>query len=59
MAFAANTILLIAFDEVKLYGNKAWGKLLAAIETKGGLRCSKFYRVILLNCAHNELQRAA
>jgi hypothetical protein len=59
MEYNANTDLLIAFDEVRLYGNKDWDKLIAAINTKGGLVGSKFHRVFVLNCAHNEMQRAA
>jgi hypothetical protein len=59
ITYAANTILLIAFDEVKLYGNKVWDKLLTVIETKCDLYGSKFNRVYLLNCAHNDLKRVA
>jgi len=57
--YKSNTILLIAFDEFKLYGNKSWNNLISIIEKKEDLSNSKFEQVYLLNCAHNDILRIA
>ncbi len=57
--YPSNTVLLIAFDDVSVYRNHAWGILLAEVEAVGGLRGSSFRWVFLFNCANNELQQAA
>jgi hypothetical protein len=54
-----NTDLLIAFDDITLYGHSLWARLLHRIDRLGGLSGSDFKRVFLLNCATNQLYRAA
>jgi hypothetical protein len=54
-----NTDLLIAFNEVTLYGRSAWDRLFGAIADLGGLAEGGFRRVFILNCANNQLYRAA
>jgi hypothetical protein len=57
--YAPGTVLLIAFEEVKLYGCTNWHQLLVAIDEKGGMSGSSFAEVYLFNGATNELRRAS
>ncbi|MBU1706214.1 hypothetical protein KKG19_05845 [Patescibacteria group bacterium] len=57
--YAPGTVLLIAFQEVKLYGCTNWHQLLVAIDEKGGMFGSSFAEVYLFNGATNELRIAA
>jgi hypothetical protein len=54
-----NTVLIIAFDAIKLYGRYNWSQLFATLEKEGGFSGSKFMAIYLFNNATNELQRAA
>ena len=57
-SYPVGTILVVAFDEVALYGNSDWRKLFDELASKGGLSVGKFRAVYLFNCATNELQTA-
>ena len=57
--YASGTVLLVAFEEVKLFGRPAWSALFSAIERSGGMIESQFSKVYLFNGATNELHRAA
>ncbi len=57
--YTKDTVLIIAFDEIKLYGRNNWGQLFAALDTEGGLSGDGFKAIYLYNNATNELQRAA
>jgi hypothetical protein len=57
--YALGTVLLIAFEEVKLYGCKNWHQLLVAVDEKGGMSGTSFTEVYLFNGATNEVHRAA
>jgi len=59
MAYGPNTILIIAFDEVKLRGLHHWHLLLLALTQQEGMRGAGFSRVYLFNDATNELQQIA
>ena len=50
-------VLLIAFDNVSIYGAKAWMQLQSAIGEKGGISAGVFRWVFLLNCANNEMHQ--
>ncbi|MBN8579810.1 MAG: hypothetical protein J0L96_03995 [Anaerolineae bacterium] len=54
-----NTVLIIAFDNVKLYGHHYWRQLFDLLEKAGGLSGSRFKAIYLFNNATNEFQRAA
>ncbi len=56
--YAQGTILLIAFDEVKLYGRN-WEQLLLKLEKKIFTFETPFTKVYLFNGETNELRRAA
>jgi hypothetical protein len=56
--YAKDTVLLIAFDEIKLYGRRAWVNLFGAIAAAGGLTGSQFDAVYVVNCTTNEIHRA-
>jgi len=56
-AYATKPVLLIAFDEVKLFGVANWSGLFAAIAKAGGMRSSSFQEVHLFNGATNETHR--
>ncbi|HUW44923.1 MAG TPA: hypothetical protein VMW50_03915 [Dehalococcoidia bacterium] len=57
--YADGTVLLIAFEEVKLCGRTTWQQLLSTVTENGGVSGSPFARVYLFNGATNELHRAA
>lgn len=57
--YAPDTVLLIAFNEIKLCGRASWNLLSAKLEQVGGLAASAFAEVYLFNCDTNELYKAA
>ena len=57
--YAQGTVLLVAFEEIKLYGRSAWSSLFSAIAEAGGMTGSQFGEIYLFNSATNEIQRAA
>lgn len=57
--YAQGTVLLVAFEEIKLYGRPAWSSLFGAIAEAGGMAGSQFGEIYLFNGATNEIQRAA
>ena len=58
-SYPIGTILLIAFDEVAIYGFADWTRLTRALAIKGQLLAGPFRGIYLFNCATNELQTAA
>jgi hypothetical protein len=58
LAYGPKTMLIIAFDEIKLKGLAQWSRLLNCLEDRGGLTASDFSEVFLFNCASSEMQRA-
>lgn len=57
--YAQGTVLLVAFEEIKLYGRSAWSSLFIKIAEAGGMAGSQFDEIYLFNGATNEIQRAA
>jgi hypothetical protein len=57
--YAHGTILLIAFDDVKLCGRWNWEQLILKLEGEIGTSGTPFSEVYLFNGETNELQRAA
>lgn len=57
--YIPGTVLLVAFDEVKLRGRGWWSILYSAIDAAGGINRGTFSQVFLLNGCSNELQQAA
>jgi hypothetical protein len=57
--YTQGTVLLVAFEEVKLYGRSAWSSLFSAIAEAGGMAVSQFGEIYLFNGATNEIQRVA
>ncbi|MHB1084853.1 MAG: hypothetical protein ACYCZA_08430 [Thiobacillus sp.] len=57
--YAPSTVLLIAFEEVKLYGRTNWYQLFSAVDGEGGMSGTPFAEVYLFNGATNEMYRAA
>lgn len=57
--YAQGTVLLVAFEEIKLYGRSAWTSLFIKIAEAGGMAGSQFDEIYLFNGATNEIQRAA
>lgn len=58
-SYGPNTVLLIAFSEVKLQGRLEWDCLFEAMESLGGIPSNSFKKVYLFNSATNELRYAA
>lgn len=58
-SYVPGTVLLIAFEEVKLYGRTNWDQLFSAVDGEGGMSGSPFAEVYLFNGSTNELRRAA
>lgn len=58
-AYNENTVPIIAFDSIGLYGYRNWHQLFALLEKADGLSRSRFKAIYLFNKATNELQRAA
>lgn len=59
ISYPTGTVLVIAFEEVKLLGLRAWQDLLRLVDQGTTLNASRFQDVYVLNCATNELQKAA
>lgn len=58
-SYPANTVLLIAFDDMTLLGFGMWQALLALTQKHATLTGSNFKMVYVINCATNELVKAA
>jgi hypothetical protein len=58
-SYPANTVLLIAFEDMTLVGFKMWQALLALTQTHVTLISGSFKAVYVINCATNELVKAA
>jgi hypothetical protein len=58
-SYSKNTMLIIAFEAIELYGPINWHQLFASLKKAGSLSGSSFKAVYLFNSATNELQRAA
>jgi hypothetical protein len=58
-SYPPNTILIISFDEIRLFGHYAWNQMLSRVSDEGGLSGSDFPAIYLFNIATNELHRAA
>ena len=58
MPYAQGTVLLIAFEEIKLSGRLAWTRLFSEIVDTGGMSGSQFAEIYLFNGATNEIRRA-
>jgi hypothetical protein len=59
MSYPANTVLIICFDEIKLFGHYSWNQMLSCVDARGGLVGSAFRSIYRFNMATNELQKAA
>ena len=57
--YPPNTVLVLAFEDMKLRGRSNWCKLLALVDERASLTTSKFSSVYVLNCSSNELHQAA
>lgn len=57
--YPENTVLLIAFDDMTLGGFSMWQALLALSQEQVALASSNFKSVYIINCATNELVKAA
>lgn len=57
--YAQGTVLLVAFEEIKLYGRSAWTSLFIKIAEAGGMAGSQFDEIYIFNGPTNEIQRAA
>lgn len=57
--YAPGTVLLIAFDELKLYGQENWKHLFCEIEREVCTSEGRFAEVYLFNGDTNELRKAA
>jgi hypothetical protein len=58
-SYPPNTVLIISFDEIKLFGCYSWNQMLSRVVTEGGLSGSAFRSIYLLNIATNELHITA
>ena len=58
-SYPANTVLLVAFNDMTLLGFGMWEQLLGLINTQVGLASSHFASVYVINSATNELVKAA
>lgn len=59
ISYPPSTVLLLAFDDVTLDGFSMWRQLLDNIHEQATLFGSSFNSVYLINCATNEIVRAA
>jgi hypothetical protein len=57
--YSKDTVLIIAFNDIKLYGRYNWNQLFASLDKEGGLSGSEFMAIYLFNNVTNELHRAA
>jgi hypothetical protein len=56
--YSKDTVLIIAFDSIKLYSQYNWNRLFASLEKEKILSEGKFMAIYLFNSATNELYRA-
>ena len=54
--YPEKTVLLVAFDHVKVSGFGAWAKIYQMIKIAGGLKKGSFSQICLFNNATNQLQ---
>jgi hypothetical protein len=57
--YAAGTVLLVAFEDIRLRGCGWWKLLYSAIDNAGGLEKGSFSQIYLFNGCSNELQQVA
>lgn len=57
--YISGTVLLVAFDEIKLRGRGWWNMLYSAIDAAGGIEKGRFSKIFLFNGCSNELQQIA
>ena len=57
--YAPGTVLLVAFEDMRLRGRGWWNLLHSAIDGAGGVQRGIFAQVYLFNGCSNELQQAA
>jgi hypothetical protein len=57
--YPPNTVLIISFDEIKLFGHYSWHQVLSRVDAERSLSGSDFASIYLFNIATNELQKAA
>lgn len=57
--YPSETVLLIAFDDIKLQGRFWWKMLYEALDEAGGIQPGAFKQVYLFNGQSNELQQVA
>jgi len=57
--YATGSILLVAFDEVRICGRGWWELLYETIDDAGGIHLGPFSGIYLFNSASNELNRVA
>lgn len=55
LAYAKDTVLIIAFDEVKLRGRYSWSQLFRILDEKKCFNKCNFLNIYLLNCATNQI----
>ena len=58
-SYPENTVLLVAFDDMTLLGFSMWQTLLGLAQEIVPLNSSNFEAVYVINCATNELVKAA
>jgi hypothetical protein len=57
--YAPGTVLLIAFEDMRIRGRGWWDLLYSAIDGNGGVEGGAFAQIYLFNGCSNELQQAA
>lgn len=58
-SYALGTVLVVAFEDLRLRGYGWWQLLHNAIAESGGLERGSFKRIYLFNCCTNEFQQVA
>jgi hypothetical protein len=53
--YQTGTVLVVAFNNLKIVGHKNWNLLYEAIVDKGGLQNSQFAKIYLFNAESNEV----
>lgn len=56
-SYPPNTVLIISFDEIKLFGHYSWNQMLSRVAAEGGLSGSAFRSIYLFNIATNRPQK--
>ena len=57
--YVPGTVLLIAFEDIKIRGRGCWDRLYSVIDGAGGVKGKVFAQVYLFNACSNELQQVA